>query len=102
DDRGQFVLAGSTRFLTVPTLSESLAGRAVFVDLWPFAVAERQGAPGDFCDQVFAGHPQFTGAASSAWTRADYVDLFCAGGYPEVQALEPRLRQVWFDGYVST
>lgn len=32
-----FVLAGSTNFLTVPTIAESLAGRAVFVDVWPFS-----------------------------------------------------------------
>src|SRR5690606_17556862 len=31
NSRGQFVLSGSTRFLTVPTLSESLAGRAAFL-----------------------------------------------------------------------
>ena len=37
DRRGQFVLAGSTRFLTEPRLSESLAGRARFVDLWPLS-----------------------------------------------------------------
>ena len=47
NSRGQFVLSGSTRFLTVPTLSESLAGRAVFVELWPFAAAERFGTRGD-------------------------------------------------------
>ncbi|WUE13266.1 ATP-binding protein [Nonomuraea sp. NBC_00507] len=40
---GQFVLPGSTRFLSIPTLSESLAGRVAFVDLWPFAVSERVG-----------------------------------------------------------
>ena len=34
---GQFILSGSSRFLTVPTLSESLAGRAVFIDLWPLS-----------------------------------------------------------------
>lgn len=103
DDRGQFVLAGSTRFLTVPTLSESLAGRAVFVDLWPFAVAERQSAPGDFCDLLFAGRDSFTGASRSTWSRSGYVDLFCTGGYPEVQDITtPRLRQAWFDGYLST
>jgi hypothetical protein len=32
---GQFVLSGSSCFLAVPTLSESLAGRAAFIDLWP-------------------------------------------------------------------
>lgn len=37
---GQFVLAGSTRFLTVPTLSESLAGRVFILDLWPFSQGE--------------------------------------------------------------
>lgn len=40
---GQFILSGSTRFLTVPKISESLAGRAVFVDLWPLSLGERTG-----------------------------------------------------------
>lgn len=103
NSKGQFVLSGSTRFLTVPTLSESLAGRAVFVDLWPFAAAERFGAPGDFCELLFAGRQSFTGAAESPWTRADYLRLICAGGYPEALSIaNPALRQGWFDGYLST
>lgn len=101
--RGQFVLSGSTRFLTVPTLSESLAGRAVFVDLWPLSTAERTGAPGDFGERAFAGRDSLADADSSAWTRADYVDLFAAGGYPEVLELDtPAQRRAWFDGYLST
>lgn len=103
NDKGQFILAGSSRFLTVPTLSESLAGRAVFVDLWPLAAAERLGAPGDACDLLFAGRASFDGAAESRWTRADYLNLFCAGGYPEVLGISnPALRQGWFEGYLST
>nr|WP_051110182.1 ATP-binding protein [Saccharomonospora halophila] len=101
--RGQFVLSGSTRFLTVPTLSESLAGRAVFVDLWPLSTAERTGAPGDFCERAFAGRDSLTDADGSAWTRSDYVDLFAGGGYPEVLEFEtPAQRRAWFDGYLST
>ncbi len=38
--RGRFLLTGSTNFLTVPTVSESLAGRAVILRLWPFSRAE--------------------------------------------------------------
>jgi uncharacterized protein len=103
DSRGQFVLSGSTRFLTVPTLSESLAGRAVFVELWPFAAAERFGAPGDFCELLFAGRQSFSGAAESPWTRTEYLRLVCAGGYPEALSIDhPTLRQGWFDGYLST
>lgn len=103
NSKGQFVLSGSTRFLTVPTLSESLAGRAVFIDQWPFAAAERFGTPGDFCELLFAGRQSFSGAAESAWTRSDYLRLICAGGYPEALSIDnPALRQVWFDGYLST
>lgn len=101
--RGQFILSGSTRFLTVPTLSESLAGRAVFVDLWPFAVAESVGAPGDFCDLLFAGRDSYAGAGGSPWTREEYLGRICTGGYPEVLGITaPGLREGWFDGYLST
>lgn len=103
NSKGQFVLSGSTRFLTVPTLSESLAGRAVFVNLWPFTVAERLSAPGNFCELLFAGRQSFTGAAASSWARQDYLQLICAGGYPEALGIDnPALRQAWFDGYLST
>ena len=51
---GRFILSGSSRFLTVPTLSESLAGRAAFVDLWPLSMAEVTGGPADFLSRVFS------------------------------------------------
>lgn len=100
---GRFVLSGSTRFLTVPNLSESLAGRAIFVELWPLTVAERTGAPGDFCDQLFLGRDSFLENSESRWDRTAYLDVICAGGYPEALEMKtPRLRTSWFDGYIST
>ena len=102
-DRGQFILSGSTRFLTVPTLSESLAGRVGFVDLWPLAMAERVGDQSDFCARIFAGVEGFHGSPASAWNRDEYIDLACCGGYPEAIAItDPRVRTAWFDGYLST
>lgn len=49
----QFFLSGSTRFLTVPTLSESLAGRVAILDLWPLSVAERSGVRPEIIAQLF-------------------------------------------------
>ncbi len=40
---GRFLITGSTNFLTVPTLSESLAGRVGIVELWPFSQGELAG-----------------------------------------------------------
>ena len=45
--RTRFLLTGSTNFLTVPTISESLAGRALILRLWPFSQAELAGAAPD-------------------------------------------------------
>ncbi len=45
--RGRFLLTGSTNFLTVPTVSESLAGRAVILRLCPFSQAELADAAQD-------------------------------------------------------
>ncbi len=103
DRRGQFVLSGSTRFLTVPTVSESLAGRAVFVDMWPFAMVERVGAPPDLPTLLLTDPTTLLGAAPSPWGRDDYLGLVCTGGFPEVVDLPAATaRSAWFDSYVRT
>ena len=50
DTRGRFLLTGSTNFLTVPTVSESLAGRAIILRLWPFSQLELATAVRDAAD----------------------------------------------------
>jgi predicted AAA+ superfamily ATPase len=100
--RGQFVLSGSAQFLTVPKISESLAGRAAFLDLWPFSMAERTGGTADFCDLAFERPEALRLAARSPWSRSDYLDLICAGSFPEAITMTPRDRREWFDSYLQT
>ena len=45
NETGRFLLTASSNFLTVPTISESLAGRVVILTLWPFCQAELRAAP---------------------------------------------------------
>lgn len=102
-EKGQFVLSGSTNFLTVPTLSESLAGRVGFVETWPFTMSERTGARSDFCDLVFDDPRSLLRESQSPWQRSDYLDLICSGGYPEaVELADPAARRRWFDSYLRT
>lgn len=99
---GQFILSGSSRFLTVPTLSESLAGRSVFVDLWPFSMTERTGADECFVDRAFGEPGRLVGSRSS-WRRVDYLDVICAGSFPEVLLTRSATaRRRWFNGYLRT
>lgn len=100
--RGQYVLSGSSRFLTIPTLTESLAGRTVFIDLWPFSAAERFGAAPDFVDQIFTEPGRFVGS-ESRWSRRDYLELIVGGSFPEVAGLtSPLARRAWYGAYVDT
>jgi predicted AAA+ superfamily ATPase len=98
---GRFILSGSSRFLTIPTLSESLAGRLAFVDLWPLSLRERTGAPTSFISTVF---DDATGlVAESAWTRPQYLDCVVSGGYPEAISITSTVaRRAWYDGYLNT
>lgn len=52
---GRFLLTGSANLLMMRRVSESLAGRAVHLTLWPMTEAEKQGKPeagpwGDWLD----------------------------------------------------
>lgn len=50
---GLFLLTGSANVLTVPGISESLAGRMEVVTLHPFSQGEFHGRPEDFVDACF-------------------------------------------------
>ena len=106
--RGRYVVTGSTNFLTVPTIRESLAGRAAILQLSPLSEAEivgialnvgASGVPG-VIGRWFDG--QSGGARPSQTSRDGYLEKVCAGGYPEVLDLEPHARIRWFESYMDT
>jgi predicted AAA+ superfamily ATPase len=104
---GRFLLTGSANLLLMQRISESLAGRAAYLTLWPMTRREQLGA-----------------GAAGAWTRLfeaddrswrdlleaetagpeDWRDLARRGGYPipSHELAEPETRALWFDGYTRT
>jgi uncharacterized protein len=107
-EKGQVILAGSTRFLTEPRLSESLAGRIRFVDLWTFSQGEidELGPQSDrLLDRFFGPIDDLFDAAQTApiLTRREVFERVCVGGFPEaVLAKNARDRAEFFDDYVRT
>jgi uncharacterized protein len=97
------VLTGSTNFLTLPTLSESLAGRAGLVQLWPFSEGELAGRPETFLQQAFDQPRTLADVSTDPWPRGRYWEAMVRGGFPEPAALTSRVaRDAWFDGYLTT
>jgi uncharacterized protein len=99
---GQYVLTGSTGFLSTPALSESLAGRIDLITLWPLSMGELSNGSDGFVDRAFSGQDALLAHRGPTPSRRDYLELLCRGGYPEVQHLSDRIRQRWFDRYLET
>lgn len=102
---GQFLLTGSSRFLAIAGLSESLAGRAAILDLWPYTQGEADelGPASDvLLGRMLDAATSFSQAAGPYPERADYLRRVCRGGFPEVHELPPATRSLWFDGYLTT
>ena len=102
DDRGQYLLAGSTRFLSTRTLSETLTGRVGLTELLPLSMGERIGVRETFIDGLFAA--QLPAAPATHLRRHDYAELIAQGGFPEM-VLGPttrRFRATWCESYLRT
>jgi hypothetical protein len=103
DDRpGQFLLTGSTNFLTVPSIAETLAGRADIVTLWPLSQGELRGGPDDFADRALRGTVALLDHTGEPLERSAYFEALSIGGYPAAQRLSARTRRRWFTRYVET
>src|SRR5271157_1852230 len=100
DDRraGRFLLTGSANILTVPQISESLAGRMVIVSLLPLSRAEIRGKRPDFLKAAFDGKLR---KPAKPTIGVDLVHSVLTGGYPEMLRREdPKRRQTWARDYV--
>jgi predicted AAA+ superfamily ATPase len=96
---GRFVLTGSANLLLLKQVADSLAGRAVYVQLHPFNRRELLGRVGEA-----PAIAQFL--ASGQWPKLDVPEVseteMLRGGFPEV-ALNPTLDStLWFAGFERT
>lgn len=99
---GRFLLTGSTNFLTVPSISESLAGRVDLVQLWPLSFGEVLGGNDDFVDRAFGQPDGLARHDGPTLPRERYFELIAQGGFPAAHRLPEGPRRRWFNRYVQT
>jgi uncharacterized protein len=99
---GRYLVMGSTNFLTVPNLAESLTGRIRIVRLWPFSYGERLSGSDSFVDRAFGGAKKLMAHAGALVERDVYVRRACEGGFPGAIDLDERDRMHWFHDYIDT
>ncbi len=104
---GRFVLTGSANLLLMRRISETLAGRATYVNLWPLTRREKLGlgATGIWSDLLATAVEGWYDLVRGTRARtADWRKEARVGGYPTpaVELESDEERTVWFDGYVRT
>lgn len=104
---GQFVLTGSANLLMMERVSESLAGRAVYVSLWPFTRRERAGLGSTGPWSALLSRPfgeWLETLQDNSGPREDWREAVRSGGLPvpahELESDDERA--LWFSGYVQT
>ena len=100
---GQFVLTGSQQWQVLQTLSESLAGRAVFLDLQGFSLQELAGAESCWLNHWLDNPGQFlTISRDAAYYEGDLRAWLWRGCLPGVQELPDDLAGDFWAGYHRT
>jgi predicted AAA+ superfamily ATPase len=95
---GRFLLTGSSDLLRLARTPDSLAGRAVTVNLSGLSQGELAGRRDDFAAWARSGPRR---ATAPPLAQEDYLNLLAVGGYPEAQRLSQRMRGLWLDSYVD-
>jgi hypothetical protein len=104
---GRFLLTGSANLLLMRQVSESLAGRASYLTLWPMTRREQRGeGRAGRWDELLAANDEdwLDLLGDTAADPEDWRPLARRGGFP-TPALElqnARDWAIWFEGYVRT
>jgi uncharacterized protein len=100
---GTFVLTGSANLLLMKGVSESLAGRATYLELPPFCPTEWNGGknPLQPLDALWAD--EFNPTKEWPQVEGDFPFWLLRGGFPSALELESdEARALWYSAYTQT
>jgi hypothetical protein len=98
---GRFLLSGSANLALMQSVSETLAGRAVYLTLYPFTMAERAGLGTVGRWQTLVDDPSQVEGLHPRVGRLGET-LLQSGFPPAALSPTPATRRTWLDGYVRT
>jgi predicted AAA+ superfamily ATPase len=104
---GRFVLTGSANLLMMEQVGETLAGRAVYITLWPFTRRERHGfgQTGIWSELLVKSFGSWRETIEKqAGPAEDWRAAARLGGFPVPahDLTDDESRELWFSGYVQT
>lgn len=99
---GRYVLAGSTRYTTLPQAGQVLTGRVDIIPVLPLSQGEIDNVPEAFVARLLNGEGTDMASSQASATRDEYAQRSTSGGMPVALRRPPGpSRSRWFSSYVS-
>ncbi len=106
EEKGRFVITGSSSPDLVKSISESLAGRVGFMEISPFLVTEALNLPQSGFFRIISEGKNTVKLLKNipvASKLADIHDYWFRGGYPEPWTKDnSRFQNVWMENYIKS
>lgn len=100
---GQYWLTGSQNLQLLKSVSESLAGRAAILELWPFTLGESVGSANSWFPSFLKAPTPFLNSPKSRLENLPSLyETLWRGGYPGISGLEPDMASLSFSAYLRT
>ncbi len=99
---GRYVLAGSTRYATLPEAAQALTGRVDVIPVLPLSQGEIDSVRETFVTRLLDGAGIEMTLLQAPATREEYAQRSTSGGMPVALRRPPgRSRSRWFSNYVN-
>jgi uncharacterized protein len=100
---GQYVLTGSQQWVVLKSANESLAGRAVFLDLEGFSLSEICQTPSSWLERYLSDPQEFLSRPSSRLAQSQTLyEILYRGFLPEATSMPLKFLHRYLESYLST
>ncbi len=99
DEKGKFLLTGSADIFRSGKTQESLPGHMARLELYPLSLSEQFNSQYNIIELLC--NQNFNIESSEILNHQTLAELIIQGGYPEVQNMSPRGKQVWYNSYIE-
>lgn len=99
DEKGKFLLTGSADIFKSGKTQEALPGHMARLELYPLSLAEKFDSKYNIVDILC--NQDFNIDLLDKIDHQKIAEMILQGGYPEVQKMSTKGKQVWYDSYIE-
>ena len=99
NEKGKFLLTGSADIFRSGKTQEALPGHMARLELYPLSLSEKYNSQYNIIDLLC--NKNFNIEFPESLNHQKLAEMILQGGYPEVQKMSSKGKQIWYDSYIE-